>query len=57
MSKKKEIILEMHKMMEIYKAGFLDGFECAKGKEIKWKTIFKRCSKAFNKRFLKPKSI
>ena len=35
---------------ELYKAGFQDGFNEAKGKKIPWDKLIKKCAKAFNKR-------
>jgi len=64
MNNKEKTILELHKMMEIYKAGFIDGYCKAKGRSVLWRTIYKKCGQAWDKRFLKnpmnkeePKSI
>lgn len=60
-TEKEKTIYEVHKLMEIYKAGFTDGYSSAKKRRIVWKTIYKKCAKSWNKRFLnnpmKPKSI
>lgn len=53
MKNKKEIMLETIKVVEMYKAGFIDGYIVGKGKETPWKKIYKKCTKSFNKRFLK----
>lgn len=50
MSKKEELLLETYKLIEIYKAGFLDGYKIAKGINPEWKRISKKCSKMFKKR-------
>ena len=50
--KKEKIVLESVKLAEIYKAGYIDGFSAGRRKPVKWKSIYKKCGKAFNKRFL-----
>ena len=51
---KEQSILEAHKLAEIYKAGFIDGYCAARKRRILWKSVFKKCANSFNKRFMKP---
>ena len=52
-TKKDETILEAHKLMEIFKAGFIDGYSSARKRRVLWRTIYKKCGKAWDKRFIK----
>lgn len=47
---KQDAVLEAHKLAEIYKAGYIDGYN--ENKKADWGKIWKKCAKAFNKRFL-----
>ena len=49
---KEQATLEAVKLAEIYKAGFIDGYAINSDGKVSWKRIYKRCGKAFNKRFL-----
>ncbi len=51
--KKKRITEEAQALLEMYKAGFLDGYKFASKTRIKkvWEWIKEDCKKAFDKRF------
>jgi len=53
MTKKEQTVFEATGLTEMYKAGFIDGYNAVKS-NTPWKKIWKKCSKAFNKRFFKP---
>jgi hypothetical protein len=46
-------IKDAHSYIQIYKAGFLDGYVQASpvGKKITWEKVWKHCVKAFERRF------
>jgi len=47
---KNKVVIQAAEFINFYKAGFIDGYNSAVGK-TDWKKIFKKCRKAFEKRF------
>lgn len=39
-------------MIEMYQAGFLDGYRMGKGRKVYFKTLNNKCRRAFEKRFV-----
>jgi len=53
MSKKEKLMDQGRDLIEMYKAGFLDGYNCDRSRELDLKKLGDKCLKAFEKRFVK----
>ena len=49
---KEETTLKTYELIEMYKAGFIDGYNSFSKKKVDWNKISKKCSEGFKKRLL-----
>ena len=50
-NKKREIEADTFDKLNMYKAGFIDGYIKAKKRSVVWKTISKKCQDSWERRF------